>query len=80
MPLIMNSNFSNLSRKKFILWSSSFLALIVIYKSKLFKSKDPEPKKYLTEDGLLVSVDSRHIGKKGKKIYTTDIPNWIKRN
>lgn len=74
----MNLYKSNISRKKFVAWIGSFVILITAIKFKLFNTKSKTSMKFLTEDGKLVEVDTKHLNKKGTKIYTSDIFSWIK--
>jgi len=74
----MNLFNSNISRKNFVVWMSGFAILITAIRFKLFTSKPKTSMKFLTEDGKLVEVDTKHLNKKGTKIYTSDIFSWIK--
>lgn len=74
----MNLNKSKISRKKFVAWIGSLAILITFIRYKIFDAKPKTSMKFLTEDGKLVEVESKHVSKKGKKIYTSDIFSWIK--
>ncbi|MBK8483563.1 MAG: hypothetical protein IPL31_04230 [Saprospiraceae bacterium] len=76
----MKTNIQSLiTRKKFLIWSAAILAatgLIKIWNP--IKKKNQESFKFLTQDGKLVEVSSKHLKTKGIKMYTSELQNWIK--
>lgn len=73
-----NQNVKYISRKRFILWSATFLSAIGLMKVlNSLRSKKQETTKFLTQEGQLVEVDKKHTESQGLKIYTSDLKNWI---
>lgn len=74
------NNVKTVSRKKFLVWGATFLSAIGLIKIlKPFEKKKPETRKFLTQDGQLVEVDTKHVLSNNSKIYTSDVKDWIKK-
>jgi hypothetical protein len=68
------------SRRKFVLWGSVLLTGISLLSVGIFKRRKQETVKLLTQDGRLVEVDKRMLTGKKKKIASSELQQWIKRN
>jgi hypothetical protein len=66
------------SRKKFLLWSSTILAGLTLFRF-VKKEKKTETVKMLTRDGKLVTIDKNLLKGKGNKIQQKDLQTWITR-
>ena len=68
-----------ISRKQFIVWGAGILSAFGLVKiAKPFIKKESANQKFLTEDGRLVEVDTKHVSASGNKIQHTELDNWIK--
>ncbi|HRI33079.1 MAG TPA: hypothetical protein PLD02_04960 [Saprospiraceae bacterium] len=78
----METKSNILSRKKFILWGTAFIAGISAFK--LFpKTKKPEnvmcndSVKMLTQDGRLVIIKKSDINTPSQKISNEELQHWV---
>ena len=75
----METKSNILSRKKFILWGTAFIAGISAFK--LFpKTKKPEESatvKMLTQDGRLVVIKKSDINTPSQKISNEELQHWV---
>jgi hypothetical protein len=79
------------SRRKFV-WGIAVVSVctsVAVFAGKLFSKRkgiiscEPEREKklvkMLTQDGQLVEIDESLIAKKGKRISTGELQNWVKK-
>lgn len=68
------------SRKNFLLWGSTILAGLMLFKFfKKEKGTKSETVKMLTRDGKLVTIDRNLVKGKHSKIQNKELQNWITR-
>ena len=70
----------NISRKRFLLWSTIMISAAGLIKViNPFSKKKPETIKFLTQEGQLVEVDKKYLNSKGVKINTAELKSWIQK-
>lgn len=67
------------SRKKFLLWGSTILAGLMLFRFAK-KEKKTETVKMLTRDGKLVMVDKNLLKGEKTKIDQKDLQSWVTKN
>jgi len=67
------------SRKKFLLWGSTILAGLMLFRFVKKESKT-EMVKMLTRDGKLVVIDKNLLKGKKSKIEQKDLQSWVTKN
>lgn len=74
-----NKKSNTISRNRFLLLGAALLTATGLIKFwNPFKTKDKKTEKFLTQDGQLVSVDTKHLEAHRTKIFTSEIKTWIK--
>ncbi|MFZ4545636.1 MAG: hypothetical protein ACOYOA_16415 [Saprospiraceae bacterium] len=74
------SDVTKISRKRFIVWGAGILSgigLIKLIKPSMEQKKTTN--KFLTQDGRLVEVETKHVVSSGEKIETSALKSWIKK-
>ncbi len=66
------------SRKKFLLWSATFLSSATLFRFIPTKKKT-DTVKMLTQDGKLVQIDKKLLVSPGKKITDNELQQWVKK-
>lgn len=67
------------SRKKFLLWCSTILAGVMLFRFAK-KEKKTETVKMLTRDGKLVMIDKDLLNGKKTKIDQKELQSWVTKN
>jgi hypothetical protein len=77
-PMQMQTNSNSSSRKKFLRWTGLTVLVAAFARFSGFAQKKKQTVRMLTQDGRLVEIDSKALGKPGKKITHDELLGWVK--